>query len=67
MADPAAADRPEAPHRRVVLARPAGEGEVALERISWPATALRLALEPRQHPWRQGWRLRRRARERRLR
>src|SRR6266850_423735 len=52
-----------------MLPEPAAEASVALEkgsgeelvRVSWPRTIWRLAVEPGQHPWKPGWRLRRRA------
>src|SRR5256885_16287277 len=54
-------DRPLASHRRLVVAtalEPQHEDE--LERVSWPATVLRLAVQPELHPWKRGWRGQRR-------
>ena len=58
--DPAA--EASVPHERLVVAvaLEKGSGE-ELVRVSWPRTIWRLAVEPGQHPWKPGWRLRRRA------
>src|SRR5260370_37966312 len=54
-------DRPPA-HRRVVVAAPLERHvEEDLSRVPWVRTIARLALEPDQHPWKRGWRLRHRA------
>src|SRR5205823_12167812 len=54
-------DRPLPSHRRLVVAtalEPQHEDE--LERVSWPRTVLRLAVQPELHPWKRAWRLQRR-------
>ena len=44
--------RTEAPHRRIVVATPVEpDVEEDLERVSWPLTVLRLAVQPSSHPW----------------
>ena len=54
-------DRPSA-HRRVVVAAPVSPHlEDELSRVPWLLTIARLSLEPDQHPWKRGWRLRHRA------
>ena len=54
--------RTEAPHRRIVVATPVEpDVEEDLERVSWPLTVLRLAVQPSSHPWKRGWRLTQRA------
>jgi hypothetical protein len=54
-------DRPAA-HRRIVVAAPVERHvEEELARVPWLRTIARLALEPDQHPWKRGWRLRHRA------
>src|SRR3954447_4678746 len=61
MATPAAADREPHAQRRVAVASPVDEApEEELSRVGWPLTVLRLALAPEQHPWRRGFRVRRR-------
>src|SRR5260370_41189824 len=54
-------DRPPA-QRRIVVATPVERHlEEELVRVPWLRTIARLALEPDQHPWKRGWRLRHRA------
>ncbi|MCA1827835.1 MAG: hypothetical protein LC689_12985, partial [Myxococcales bacterium] len=54
--------RTEAPHRRIVVASPLEPDiDEDFERVSWPLTVLRLALQPSTHPWKRGWRLEQRA------
>src|SRR5260370_26460549 len=54
-------DRPPA-QRRIVVATPVERHlEEELVRVPWLRTIARLALEPDQHPWKRGWRLRPRA------
>ncbi len=49
-------------HRRIVVARPVARHLAdELARVGWLITIWRLALEPDQHPWKRGWRLRHRA------
>lgn len=48
--------RSEAPRRRIVVATPLEpQVDEDLERVSWPLTIARLALQPRLHPWKRGW------------
>src|SRR5690242_17148970 len=50
--------RSEAPRRRIVVATPLEpEVDEDLERVPWPLTIVRLALQPRLHPWKRGWRV----------
>src|SRR5437868_8755745 len=50
------------PHERIVVATPLEPApEEELQRVSWPRTVLRLALQPEEHPWNPEWRLRRKA------
>src|SRR5258708_36557398 len=54
-------DRPPAGRRVVVAAPLERHVEEDLSRVPWVRTIARLALEPDQHPWKRGWRLRHRA------
>jgi hypothetical protein len=56
---PAQGSKAESAPLVVATALPAPDD--GLTRVSWPRTALRLALEPALHPWSAHWRLRRRA------
>ncbi|HET9751384.1 MAG TPA: hypothetical protein VFP52_00420, partial [Myxococcales bacterium] len=61
MSEAAAADRKSSRRRSIAVATAAGEApEEELSRVGWPLTVLRLALAPEQHPWRRGFRVRRR-------
>ncbi len=57
-----ATDRPPSQHRRVEVVTPLRDApEDELARVSWPRTIARLALDPGQHPWSHGFRVRNRA------
>ena len=58
----AAADPAGAGRGSLVVAKALPAPDDGLIRVSWPRTAVRLALEPGIHPWAAHWRLRRRGR-----
>ncbi|HZR10100.1 MAG TPA: hypothetical protein VFA79_16065, partial [Myxococcales bacterium] len=60
-ASSAAAEAPAAAGGPVIVAQALPAPEDGLERVSWPLTIWRLAVEPAVHPWAARWRLRRRA------
>jgi hypothetical protein len=60
MREAAAADRQLSQRRSVAVATAVEDApEEELSRVGWPLTVLRLALSPGQHPWRRGFRVRR--------